>query len=262
MGLPVATTLELIITLVVVIVVLYYHARAQAGRVWELRPLAALNVIRAAIGRGAETGRAIHLSPGAGTIGERAGGAETIAGLLAAERVAASAALRGTGLVASSGDAVSYLALRGLLHQAYRRAGLSQDYNPLNVQLLAHQDPFAYAAGVAGIYERQRIEASQMLGSFGQELLLFGAEGQQRGTPQVIGATNPTAMALALLSTPTPLIGEEIYAVDAYLAPTREPAARLMAHDFLRTAVIVLVLGGLVYAAIHPFLGLPPLPRL
>lgn len=262
MVLPITTTVGLITTLVVVIAVLYYHARAQAGRTVPLRPLAALDVVRDAIQRGAETGRAIHVSPGPDAVSGRVGTAETIAGLLAAERVAANAALRGAPLVASSGDAVSYLALRGVLHDAYQRAGLGQDYNPVNVQLLAHQDPFAYAAGVAGIYERQRIEASQMIGGFGQELLLFGAEGQQRAVPQLIGATSPAAIALATLSTTTPLIGEEIYAVDAYLASTREPAARLMVHDFLRTTVIVLVLGGLLYAVVSPFLGLPPLPRI
>lgn len=262
MQLPVATTLGLIITLVVVIAVLYHHARAQAGRVRPLRPLPALDLIRSAVRRGAESGRAVHLSPGAGTIGGRSGTAETIAGLLSVERVAGDAALKGATVLSSAGDAVAYLALRGLLRQAYQRAGLAQDYNPVNVQLLAHQDPLAYASGVAGIYERQRVEASQLVGQFGQELPLFSVEGVQRGVPQLLGASTPTAAALALLSSETVLIGEEIYAVDAYLAPTTEAQGRLMTHDFLRTSLIVLILAGLAYSVVRLFTGLPPIPSL
>jgi hypothetical protein len=262
MQLPVVTTLELITTLVVVIAVLYFHARARAGRVWSLRPLGAVDLLRRAVRRGAETGRPLHVSPGAGAVGERLGTTETAAGLLAAARVAESASLRGTPLIASSGDAVAYLALRGVLRQSYQRAGLAQDYNPVNVQLLAHQDPTAYAVSVAGVYERQQLEASQMVGAFGQELLLFSVEGQQREVPQVLGAANPTAAALAVLSSTTPLVGEEIYALDSYLAPEQEAQGRLMTHDFLRTALIVLLVVGLIYAAVQPVLGLPPVPPL
>jgi hypothetical protein len=264
MQLPIATSLGLITTLVVVIAVLYYHARARSGRARELRALPAIDVVRGAMGRAAETGRAIHVSPGAGIVGGRVGTAETIAGLLAAERVTSDAALKGAGLIGSAGDAVAYLALRGQLRQAYVRAGLAQDYNPVHVQLLAHQDAFAYATGVAGIYERQRIEASQLVGLFGQELLLFGAEGQQRQVPQLTGTTTPVGATLAVLSSDGPLLGEEIYAVDAYLAEEPEPRGRLMTHDFLRTVVIVLVLGGLLYSAVQPFSGgaLPALPQL
>jgi hypothetical protein len=253
----IATTFGLIATLVALIAVLFFHARARAGRVRVLRPLAAIEVLNGAIRRGAETGRAVHVSPGAGAVGDRLGTTETVAGLLAAERVASGAALRGTPLIASSGNAVAYLALRGALRQSYQRAGLAQDYSPVNVQLLAHQDPTAYAVSVAGVYERQRLEASQMVGSFGQELLLFSAEGQQRGVPQVIGAANPAAAALAVLSSDGPLVGDEIYAVDAYLSPEVEAQGRLLTHDFLRSLVIGLLVIGLLYAIFAALLGLP-----
>src|SRR5690606_30143493 len=111
------------------------HARVLIGtRSVSRRPIAALDLMRRALALGAETGRAIHLSPGSGAVGARATTAETIAGLLAAERVATEAALNGAPILASSGDAVAHLALRGTLRQAYQRAGLGQDYDPANVQ--------------------------------------------------------------------------------------------------------------------------------
>jgi hypothetical protein len=266
MPLPLETLVFLLIALVVVILSLWHHARVTNKRIPDRRPLPALDVLRSAFGRGAETGRAIHFSPGAGTIGAGTGNritaAETIAGLQAAERVMGEAALNGAPLLLSSGDAVSYLALRGTLRQAYQRAGQIQDFDAGRVQLLAHQNETAYAAGVATLYARQKFEASALIGSFSQEFLLLSEEGRQREVPQLAGAAAPSAIPLMLISTDATLIGEEIYAAEAYLAKTAAPSARLMTQDTLRTVVIVLIVAGLVYNIVQPALGLPALPGL
>ncbi|HEX9442435.1 MAG TPA: DUF6754 domain-containing protein [Roseiflexaceae bacterium] len=243
MSLPQETLLLLIIALIVVGLTLWHHARALSGkRPISRRPLPGLEVMRRALARGAETGRAIHLSPGSGAVGTRSGTAETVAGLLAAERVASEAALNGAPILVSSGDAVAHLALRGSLRQAYQRAGLGQDYDPVNVQLLAHQDPMAYASGVTTLYGRQKLEVSQLIGGFGQEFLLAGEVGAQRDVPQLAGATTTTALPLIYLTADGALIGEEIYAAEAYLARSPAPLARLLTQDALRTVVIVAIL--------------------
>jgi hypothetical protein len=232
--------LLLLVPLIVILLTLLLHERVRIGRMSvDLRPLPGLETIRRALANGAETGRALHLSPGPGSIGGRGSTAETIAGLLAVERVATEAALNGASILASSGDATTHLALRGALRQAYQRAGLGQDYRASSVQLLAHQDPMAYASGVTTLYGRQRLEASQMLGAFDQELLLAGEIGGQLEVPQLLGATSTAAQPLAILSGTSSLIGEEIYAAEAYLATTPTAQARLIVHDALRTVVIV-----------------------
>jgi hypothetical protein len=249
--LPQETLLLLIVVLLVTILTLLHHARAIAGkRPIARRPLRGLDIVGRALARGAETGRAIHVSPGSGVIGARSSTVETVAGLLAAERVATDAALNGAPVLASSGDAVAHLALRGTLRQAYQRAGLGQDYDPANVQLLAHQDAMAYASGVTTLYGRQKLEASQMIGSFGQEFLLAGEIGAQAGVPQLGGATNTTALPLIYLTTEGTLIGEEIFAVEAYLARSPAPLARLLTQDALRTVVIVAIVILLIMSAI------------
>lgn len=251
MILPQETLLLLIIVLLVIILTLLHHARAVAGA-WPIhrRALPGLNVIWQALARGAETGRAIHLSPGSGAIGGRSSTVETVAGLLAAERVATEAALNGAPLLASSGDAVAHLALRGTLRQAYQRAGLGQDYDATDVQLLAHQDPTAYASGVSALYGRQKFEASQLIGSFGQEFLLAGEAGAQNGVPQLAGAATTTALPLAYLTAEGTLIGEELYVAEVYLTRLAAPQARLLTHDALRTVVIVAIVVLLILSAL------------
>jgi hypothetical protein len=137
---------------------------------------------------------------------------------------------------------VAHLALRGTLRQAYQRAGLGHDYDPVNVQMLAHQDPMAYASGVTTLYGRQKLEASQLIGGFGQEFLLAGEDGAQRGVPQLAGATNSTALPLIYLTAEGALIGEEIYAAEAYLARSPAPLARLLTQDAIRTVIIVAII--------------------
>lgn len=262
---PVAI-LFLLVLLVVVGLTWLHHARVLAGRLPARRPLPALEVLRSALGRGAETGRALHVSPGAGAIGagegSRASTAEMIAGLLTAERIAEEAALNGAPILASSADAVAHMALRGVVRQAYQLAGQTQDYDSARVQLLAHQDDLAYATGVTTLYGRQQLEASAMVGSFGQEFLLIGEDGAQRDLPQIAGTTGSTALPLMVLTTPATLIGEEIFAAESYLAAAPAAQARLMTQDVLRTAVIILLIGGFVYSLLQPTLGLPPLPDL
>jgi hypothetical protein len=236
-----------------------HHAQAIAGRIQTRRPLQAFQTMRQALARGAETGRAIHISPGAGTVGNRATTAETVVGLLAVERVADEAARNGAPLLVSSGDAVAHMALRGTLHRVYQNAGQAQDYKPGNVQLLAHQDPAAYATGVMTLYGRQKLEASQLIGSFSQEFLLCGEDGAQRGIPQVAGATSSVALSVMLLSVEQTLIGEEIFVAEAYLSDDPASDARLRTHDALRNAVILLIIAGLAYSLLHPLLGLPAL---
>ena len=256
----------LLVTFTVAVISLLYYQRVRDGRMPQRRPLPALDVLRAALGRGAETGRAIHISPGVGTIGSgtgsRATTAETLAGLLIAERVASEAALNGAPLLVSSGDAVAHLALRGTLRQAYQQAGQSQDYDPARIQLLAHQNELAYATGVASIYARQPLEASLMVGSFGQEVLFATDEGARRSIPQVTGTTGTAALPLMMLSSDSTLIGEEIFAAEAYLTPLPTAQSRLMTQDIVRTAVIGLIVAGLLYSLLQPLIGLPPLPFL
>jgi hypothetical protein len=249
--LPPETLLLLIVVLLVFILTLLHHARAIAGKQpINRRPLRGLSVIWQAVARGAETGRAIHLSPGSGAIGGRSSTVETVAGLLAAERVATEAALNGAPLIASSGDAVAHLALRGTLRQSYQRAGLGQDYDSTTVQLLAHQDPMAYASGVSALYLRQKLEASQLIGGFGQEFLLAGEVGAQAGVPQLAGTAATTALPLAYLTADDTLIGEELYAAEAYLARTPAPQARLLTQDALRTVIILAIVILLVLSAL------------
>jgi hypothetical protein len=260
------TVFVLLLVVIAITLTWLHHARVMHGHVPTKRPIEALQALRYAMSRGAETGHPLHIAPGAGMLGAgegtRAGSAAMIAGLLSSERIATEAALNGIPLMLSTSDAAAYLALRGTIRQAYQAAGQAQDFDPARVQLLAHHDDMAYATGVTTLYGRQQLEASVMLGSFGQEFLLIGEDGARRNLPQIVGSASSTALPLMMLSTPSTLIGEELYAAEAYLTSEPSAQARLLTQDTLRTLLIILIIGGFIYGLLQPVLGLPPLPGL
>ncbi|WP_298814942.1 DUF6754 domain-containing protein [Chloroflexus sp.] len=254
-----------IIALAVVIALVWlHHAQVIAGRLPERRPLPALTVLQAALARSAETGRPVHLSPGASTIGagegQRATTAELLAGLNVVRQASEQAAASGSIIKISSADAVAHLALRGAARQAYRVTGQPQAFDPRQIELWAHADPMAYAAAVAAQYRREPLEASAMIGAFGQEVLLATETGVTEQLPQILGSTHPSALAVMAVTTPHLLIGEEIFAAEAHLSSAPGPQARLRTHDTLRVAIIWLLIFAFGYGLIRAALGWPALP--
>ena len=67
--------------------------------------------------------------------------------------------------------------------------------------------------------------------------------------PQVGGATATSALPLIYLTSDATLIGEEIYAAEAYLSRSPASQARLLTIDQLRTVIILAIVALLVLAA-------------
>ena len=104
----------------------------------------------------------------------------------------------------------------------------------------------AFAAGVGNRYATETVEASVTVGDFGDTYLLLGEQGRQRNIPQVAGTTNPASLAGAIMTANGTLIGEEIYAAEAYVAPTPLGIARLLTHDAIRWLLIAILIIGVV----------------
>jgi hypothetical protein len=237
-----------------------YALRARSGHLPRFRSLPGIEYLRALFSEESESGRALHVATGTGRFSAVGTTAETFASLLIAQRVAEATTQRGGHVTATSGDIVAHAALRGTIHGAYRQAGFGADYQPRSVQLVAQQAPAAYAAGVAARYAAEPIAASIVAGNYGPEALLISEEGVERGIPQVAATTSLAALPVLALSADATLIGEELFAAEAYLSDAPSPKARLLTQDALRWTILMLLLGGVVWqliALFQPGLGLP-----
>lgn len=251
----------LLITLPLTVV---YALRVQAGRLPVFRPLAGLADLRTRLSNVAESGRPLHIATGTGQRSAAGTGptAETIASLLIAQRIAEEATRRGGHVSATSGEIVAHAALRGTVHQAYAEAGFASDYQPDSVQLVAQNAPAAYAAGVATRYATEPFVASMVAGNYDVEALLITEEGAAHEIPQVAATTSLGALSVLALSANATLVGEELFAAEAYLSDATSPKARLQTQDALRWVVLALLMAGIVWQLLVAAQVIPALPPL
>jgi len=254
-----ASVLLLVLLAITIILSIAYVLRVRAGRIPKFRPLFGIVQLRALFGDVAETGRPLHVATGTGQQGAFGTTAETIASLLITQRIAEATTQRGGTVAATSGDIVAHAALRGTVQQAFRQAGYASDYQPQAVQLVAQTTPIAYAAGVAARYQVEPMAASVVAGNYDTEALLISEEGAAQNIPQIAATTSLTALPVLALSAQATLVGEDLFAAEAYLSDDDQPKARLLTHDALRWVLLVLIVVGLIWQLIAPLVGLPQL---
>lgn len=219
--------------------------RVRAGKAGRLRPLPGLEELSRSVGRAAETGQPLHVSVGVGGIAGSAT-AETWAGLAVLDALAKEAAVCDTPLIVTVADPTALPVAQDILRRAYLHSGNPEDYDPTQVQFIAPL-PLAYAAGVAGILERESLTANIMIGSFADEYLLMGETGARRGLHQTIGAADPRALPFVYATASEALIGEEIFAGSAYLGQGPIQVASLLLEDWVRWALLLVILGLAVF---------------
>ena len=231
----------LVLLLLLLPALFFLASRVRAGRAGDLRPLPGVEELPGSVGRSAETGQPLHISVGVAGISGSAT-AETWAGLAILDELANEAAACDTPLIVTVADPTVLPVAQDILRRAYLRNGNPEGYEPTQVRFVASL-PLAYAAGVAGILEREPLTANVMVGSFGDEYLLMGEVGARRGLRQIAGAANPRALPFVYATADEPLVGEEIFAGSAYLQRGPIQIGSLLAEDWVRWLTAATILG-------------------
>lgn len=216
-------------------------------RSFHLRCIDAYEATSEGLARAAETGRAVHTSPGSGGVGaEGVTTASTLAGMSVVESMARTAAITGAPVQATTNDAVAYALTDNALRRGYRRAGWSMESESGGARFLTHRDALAYAAGASEIVSRHKVSHAVMSGHFGPEVLLLTEAQRRSGAHQVVGSTVPQGAALVTLTADQALVGEEVFASGAYLERRTTHVATLLAQDGLRWIIVLAMLVGFV----------------
>jgi hypothetical protein len=243
--LTITTTIIAVLLIVGVSLLLWlYTWRARGGARYPLRRMAAFEAVRGFMDTIAERGKTIHLSVGSAGIG----GDQTVAvtsGLAVLRHLAERGASLETSPVVTVADPVLLLVAQDALYRAYERMGHVTQYRSTDVQLVA-PDPTAYAIGAQDLISDRAVDANVMVGSFGDEYLLMGEAGAQRGIAQVVGSNAVNAYPFMVATADHVLIGEEMFAAEAYLSDDPTQAAYLRVQDVLRVAIAVVIVLGIV----------------
>lgn len=240
--------LMLVFLLISLPLLLLFTSQARAGMLPTLRPIGAFGRLKEFIGRGAETGQAIHVSLGTGGIADSSA-AESLAGVTLLEHIAGKSAASGAPLIVTVSDPTLLPLAQETTWNSWEGRPYRYQSSEPEVRLVA-PEPTAYATGVMDILQSENVAANVMVGKFGQEYLLMGETAVRSRIPQVVGATDPQALPFIYATADETLIGEEIFASGAYLGGKATHIASLRVQDWLRIVLSVVILVGVVLSSL------------
>ncbi len=230
----------------ILMIIMLYAARK--GRVPKIRKIPAVDAIDEAIGRATEMGRPVHYSTGTGDFyGYDA--MVTIAGISVLGYVAKKIAQYNTPLIVTFMSPEVEPVVADVVKQAYLAAGRPDAFKPDMIRFIS-QRQFAYATGVIGILNREKVAANVMIGHFMGEAMIIAEAGYMAGAVQIGGTANTIQLPFFVAACDYTLISEEVYAAGAYLSKDPLQLGAVAGQDWARLVGVVLIGIGTILATL------------
>jgi hypothetical protein len=229
--------------------VLTRQARTH-GESMYIRRIAGVDAIDEAVGRSTEMGRPVLYVTGTEDISN----IQTIASLLVLGHVARVTAEYDTEITVANCYPITMTVAEEIVRQGFTDAGRPDAHRPENV-LFISSEQFAYAAGINSIILRDRPATNIYLGRFFAESLILAETGYVTKAIQIAGTAEVTQLPFFIAACDYTIIGEELYAVGAYLSREPRLLAMLKSTDLLKVGLMVLLLVGAGAATAHHITG-------
>jgi hypothetical protein len=227
---------------------IWYEIAKRHGDKLFIRRIPGIDAIEDAIGRSTEMGRPVLYVTGV----EEMTDIQTIASLLILGHVSKTIAEYDTELKVCNAFPMTMIVAEEVVRQGYANAGRLDAHRPENVMFLTAEQ-FAFAAAVTGIIMRDKPATNIYFGRFYAESLLLAETGFLTGAVQIAGTSEFTQLPFFIAACDYALLGEELYAVGAYLS--REPTllAQLKAGDVVKAFIMLLIAVGTISATVYAF---------
>jgi hypothetical protein len=245
----------LVLILICVVAMIVFSMPLRNRPAVILRQIAAFQHLRRAIGLAIEDGKRLHVSLGNGTI-LGPNNASALVGLNALEKAAQISIISDRPVVATSGDGSLSILSQDTLRAAYRTNNVLEQYNPDRARL-AGVTPFSYIAGSIPVAKIEQVSANILVGHFGPEVALLCEYSDQKGIFTLAASDSLPAQAAMFATAHEPLIGEELFALPAYLQAAPIHQASLRAQDILRWILIAVLIGGALLKLVGAVTGAP-----
>lgn len=233
---------------------IFYTLRLRGRQSVVLRPMPAVRRLQRAIGLAVEQGKRLHLSLGRASI-LSPNAASALVGLSTLERIGEISVISDQPPVATSGDGALTLLSQDTLHASYR-AGNASDLYEADRGRLAGTTPFAYAAGASQVIRSEDVSANILIGSFGPEVALMTDAADRQQSFSLAASDSLPAQAVLYAASGETLIGEELFALPAYLQATPAHTASLRVQDIFRWILVILLFAGAILKLFSSLLGL------
>ena len=207
-----------------------------------LRHIPAFQRLKRAVGLAVENGDRVHISIGKASLLDTTN-ASALVGLRALERIAEISMASDRPLIATSGDGSLSILSQDTLREVYRSGNAASQYSPQHGRL-GGVTPYSYITGALPVIHDERVSANIFIGSFGSEVAFLN-EAAERENAFVMAASDALpAQAVLFGIAQEPLIGEELFAVPAYLQTSTVHQASVHTQDILRWIVVLIILTG------------------
>jgi hypothetical protein len=216
-----------------------------------LRPIQAMQRLRRAIGLAVEDGSRLHVSLGKASI-ISFNNASALVGLSTLERIGILSSVSDRPAVATSGDGSLAILSQDTLRAAYRISNVPEYYDPGQARL-AGPTPFSYIAGALPVVHNERVSTHILVGNFGPEVGLLADAVEREDTFSLAASDSFAGQAVIYATATEALIGEELFALPAYLQAGPTHQAGLRTQDVLRWLVIgALIAGAFISLFLNP----------
>jgi hypothetical protein len=220
---------------------LYIQIAKRKGKNMFIRRIPGVDAIEDAVGRSTEMGRPVLYVTGIEEITD----IQTIASLLILGHVAEMTAEYDTEIKVCNTYPMTMLVAEEIVRNSYTNVGRGDAHRPENIMFITPEQ-FAFAAAVNGMILRDRPATNIYLGRFFAESLMLAETGFVAGAVQIAGTAEFTQLPFFVAACDYTLIGEELYAVGAYLSREPNQVAQIKAADVMKVVVALLIVIGVV----------------
>lgn len=238
-------TIAIILVVVSAGLILFFALVPSLRETAALRFFPVFERLRKAIGKAVENGTRLHISLGKSSIAS-ASNTSALIGLAALEKISVYSSASDRPPVATSGDGALAILSQDTQRASFRMSGTLDLYNPDRGQITG-ATPFSYVAGVLPLVDSENISAHILIGNFGPEVALITESAEVESAVSFASSDSLPAQAALYAAAQEPLIGEELYAVPAYLDGGRMHKASLEVQDILRWATIITLVAGAIF---------------
>lgn len=221
--------------------IIYFISQAKAGKKLFIRKMAGMEAVHEAVGRATEMGKKIFYISGLGDMDNM----QTIASMTILGRVAELSAEYETYLDVPVCRSLVMVTASEVVKEAYSRAGRPDSYNDNQVHYLT-DDQFGYAAGVDGMFVREKPATIFFMGQFFAESLILAETGNSIGAIQIAGTAMPSQLPFFVAACDYTLIGEELFAASAYLSKEPKLLGSLKGQDIGKGLILIAIIIGLI----------------
>jgi hypothetical protein len=214
-----------------------------------LRKIRAVEKLEQSISMTVEAGTRIHISIGNAELLSASNGS-ALSGLSSLEKIISVSSLGDRKPLTTSGESnfaiLAESVSRGVSHQE-KLIGKTEPATGT----LSGVTPLSYAAGALQVIRKEQVSTNLFIGNFGPEIALL-AEASAQEFSSTLGASNSlTAQSILFVCADEPIIGEELFALPAYLKRTPSQYASVRVQDVFRWIFI----GSMVIGAVLAFFG-------